>query len=53
MLSFADLRGQLRRWHRLYEVVSVANSTYQTHGLLVPLCEFEEIAREVILCQKS
>lgn len=50
VISFADLRGQLRRWHRLYEVVSVSNPTYQTHGLLVPLCEFEEIARDVISC---
>lgn len=50
VIHFQELRQHLRRWHRLYELVSVANPDYQTHGLLVPLCEFEEIAREVIFC---
>ncbi|HEY8768742.1 MAG TPA: hypothetical protein VIP09_16035 [Dehalococcoidia bacterium] len=44
----ALLRAELERWSHLYPTRAVQNEGYKTHGLLVPLAEFERLAREVV-----
>lgn len=46
-LRFARLRRVLPRWEREYPKRSVQNDGYCTHGLLVPLYEFDELAEQV------
>lgn len=48
VIQFAQLRRQLARWEEIYPVRSIPNRGYHTHGLLVPLLEFERIAKQVI-----
>lgn len=48
LIAFINLRAQLDYWRKRCRVVSVPNATYDTRGLLVPLREFERIARQVI-----
>jgi hypothetical protein len=47
-IRFADLRRHLVRWAQKYEARKIPNRGYHTHGLLVPLSEFERIAKQVI-----
>lgn len=44
----ARLRRSLPRWDLLYPTRAIPNQGYHTHGLLVPLHEFEQIAETVI-----
>ena len=46
-IHFAALRKQLPRWEVAYPTRQAQNDGYQTHGLLVPLREFERIAAVV------
>ena len=41
------LRRCLPRWQRQYQARKIPNQGYCTHGLLVPLDEFERIAQRV------
>jgi hypothetical protein len=50
VIPFEKLRTQLPRWLRSYPVRSIPNGGYSTHGILVPLHEFEALAQEVISC---
>ena len=50
ILSFSTLREQLPRWLRRYPCRSIPNQGYGTHGILVPLYEFETLARDVVSC---
>lgn len=50
VIPFEKLRTQLPRWLRTYPVRSIPNRGYSTHGILVPLHEFEALAQEVISC---
>lgn len=47
-IVLATLREQLPRWKREYPLRRVPNGSYHTHGLLVPLDEFEQCATQVI-----
>ena len=44
IVPFERLRRRLPRWEQTYPKRSAQNEGYQTHGLLVPLCELEGIA---------
>jgi len=44
VISMARLRRCLPRWSAVYPTRQAANNGYNTHGLLVPLHEFERIA---------
>lgn len=46
-LPFGRLRLNLPRWERRYPVRKAQNDGYQTHGLLVPLHELEQLAEVV------
>jgi hypothetical protein len=48
VLTFAALRAQLRAWTQAYPTRAIPNTTYHTHGLLVPLREFEALAETVL-----
>ena len=48
ILRFAILRARLPVWQRHCRTVRVPNDGYATHGLLVPLREFEALA-EIVL----
>jgi hypothetical protein len=48
VLRFATLRRLLARWQREYPVRKIPNKGYYTHGLLVPLREFEQHAAQTI-----
>ena len=41
------LRAELPRWQRQYRTTYAQNDGYRTHGVLVPLAEFERIAAKV------
>jgi hypothetical protein len=47
VISMARLRRCLPRWSAAYPTRQAANDGYNTHGLLVPLHEFERIAAAV------
>jgi hypothetical protein len=47
ILTLAALRAQLPRWQRTYPTRAIPNYGYFTHGVLVPLHEFERLAVEV------
>lgn len=47
LIRFPRLRRALARWVTSYEERVIANEGYQTHGLLVPLAEFERLAEAV------
>jgi hypothetical protein len=47
LISMRRLRRQLPRWREEYPVRRIPNRGYHTVGLLVPLDEFECIARKV------
>jgi hypothetical protein len=47
IITFVSLRMRLPVWKK-FPVRSIPNRGYNTIGLLVPLCEFERIALEVI-----
>lgn len=47
VIAFANLRARLHCWQE-YPIRSIPNNGYNTIGLLVPLCEFERIATQVI-----
>ncbi len=48
VLRFTVLREQLARWVRVYPGRAIPNRGYHTHGLLVPLREFETLAEAVL-----
>lgn len=48
VIRFCELRRQLDSWAKRYPVRKIPNQGYHTHGLLVPLDEFERIADQVI-----
>ena len=48
VIEFSKLRSHLRRWENQYQARSIPNQGYHTKGLLVPLVEFEKIAKQVI-----
>ena len=48
VLALETLRRQLPRWVRQYSLRSAQNEGYATHGVLVPLAEFERYAEAVI-----
>lgn len=47
VIQMATLRRHLSRWQRQYQARKIPNQGYCTHGLLVPLDEFERIAQRV------
>lgn len=47
LIEMTALRAQLPRWKRQYRTTYAQNDGYRTYGILVPLDEFERIAREV------
>lgn len=47
MIPMLRLKAQLRRWQQSCRTAQARNDGYQTHGLLVPLAEFERIAIKV------
>jgi len=46
-IRLSALRSQLARWEAKYPKRAIPNKGYRTHGILVPLAEFERIALEV------
>lgn len=48
VIQFLELRGQLPKWCVEFRSRRIPNKGYCTVGLLVPLAEFERIAKEVI-----
>lgn len=44
----ATLRHQVTNWCNLYPIKSVPNDGYTTEGLIVPLSEFERVAKIVL-----
>lgn len=48
VLDVSIMRCHLRRWANQYRAVTVQNQGYCTKGVLVPLREFEEIAKQVV-----
>lgn len=46
--EFAKFRRHLPRWAREFPTRSIPNNGYKTHGILVPLDEFEQHATKVI-----
>lgn len=47
VIDFARLRRNLPRWQQTYPQRAIPNRGYHTHGLLVPLLEFEKIANQI------
>lgn len=47
-IKMSRLRTELPKWLEQHQVKTVPNQGYRTHGILVPLSEFERIAEEVI-----
>lgn len=48
VMRFSRLRRQLPRWDLLYPTRTIPNQGYHTHGLLVPLREFEALSEAVM-----
>ena len=48
VIHMRRLRGNVPRWELEHRVVSVRNDRYETKGILVPLDEFERIAKAII-----
>lgn len=48
VVDFAKLRRRLPGWQRNYRLRKIPNWGYHTHGLLVPLDEFERVADKII-----
>lgn len=44
LLRLADLRAKLPEWLRIFPRGKARNATYHTHGVLVPVGEFEKLA---------
>lgn len=47
LIAMDRLRAELPRWQRQYRTTYAQNDGYRTHGVLVPLVEFERIAAKV------
>lgn len=47
IIDMRKLRHHLPQWQRQYQARKIPNDGYYTHGLLVPLDEFERIAQRV------
>ncbi len=47
LIAMDKLRAELPRWQRQYRTTYAQNDGYRTHGVLVPLAEFERIAAKV------
>ena len=47
MQDGASFRRNLARWSQLYPARAIPNQGYRTHGLLVSLREFKQIAQRV------
>jgi hypothetical protein len=47
IVAMPALRRELARWKATYPLRKIPNKDYHTHGLLVPLDEFERIAERV------
>jgi len=47
IIRFRALRNALPRWVATYPTRRIPNQGYHTHGLLVPLDEFERVAKRV------
>ena len=47
IVPFLTLRQHLTQWAQQYPTRQIPNQGYHTHGLLVPLDEFERIAQRV------
>lgn len=47
IIPMVNLRQRLPQWQRQYQARKIPNQGYCTHGLLVPLDEFERIAQRV------
>ncbi len=50
VIRFEALRAQLPRWLRTYPIRSIQNQGYATHGILVPLHEFEVLSEVILSC---
>lgn len=48
MLRPRDVTKLLPRWEQQYPRKAVNNGSYQTHGVLVPLVDFEKLAFQVV-----
>lgn len=48
IIAFAALHREMPRWEQEYPTRPVQNNGNATYGILVPLCEFEELAEAVI-----
>jgi len=46
--EFATLRRHLPRWVKQYPARAIPNKGYKTHGVLVPLAEFEQFCDKVV-----
>lgn len=47
IIPFTNLRQHLAQWVQSYPLRKIPNKGYCTHGILVPLTEFERIAQRV------
>jgi len=52
-IEFSQLRLQLPFWTRKYELRSVSNEGYRARGILVPLGDLGEVAKQAITLQKG
>lgn len=48
VIDFSHLRAHLPIWEKRYPRRSIPNQGYHTHGILVPLKEFEKIAIQIL-----
>lgn len=48
IIDLPRLRQHLPRWQKTYPTRQIPNRGYHTHGLLVPLKEFEQIAGQIL-----
>lgn len=48
IIKFSKLRLALSRWEKIYQTRQIKNSGYHTHGLIVPLHEFEKLSEAVL-----
>ncbi|MGE0278167.1 MAG: hypothetical protein AB7R40_22455 [Nitrospiraceae bacterium] len=48
VIPFPALRQALPTWQQRYPQRAIPNRGYHTHGILVPLLEFEKIAQQIL-----
>lgn len=53
MLKMAVIRTLVDGWKAKYRTQRIPNKGYQTHGVIVPLHEFEKCAFEVVIIDEA